>query len=119
MIKKEYIEEMFQRHFKTVLEPQADSEEKSIHSSVVRMDAIRIMENIDTLQAMLHHEHQLLNLYNAKAHQDACYTPISERKWSKPKQYGDIQDKEENDEDHSTHVESPRRNFISRKNTDM
>ena len=78
MIKKKYIEEMFQRHFKTMLEPQADSEEQSIHSSVVYMVAIRIMEKIDTVQAMLHHEHQLFNLYNAKAHQDACYTPISE-----------------------------------------
>ena len=49
------------------------------------MDAVRIMETIDVLQAMLHHQHQLLNLYIAKAHQDAHYTPISEQKWRKPK----------------------------------
>ena len=91
MIKKEYIEEMFQRHFKTTLGPQDDSEEPSIHPAVAHMDAVRIMETIDVLQAMLHHQHQLLDLYNAKAHQDACYTPISEQKRSKPKTYGDIQ----------------------------
>ena len=87
-IKKKYIEEMFQRHFKTMLGPQDDSEEPSIHPTVAHMDAVR---TINVLQAMLHHQHQLLDLYNAKAHQDACYTPISEQKWSKPKTYGDIQ----------------------------
>ena len=91
MIKKEYVEEMFQRYFKTILGPQDDSEEPSIHPTVAHMDTVRIMETIDVLQAMLHHQHQLLNLYNAKAHQDAHYTPISEQKWSKPKTYGDIQ----------------------------
>ena len=91
MIKKEYVEEMFQRYFKTMLGPQDDSEEPSIHPTVAHMDTVRIMETIDVLQAMLHHQHQLLNLYNAKAHQDAHYTPISEQKWSKPKTYGDIQ----------------------------
>ena len=91
MIKKEYIEEMFQRHFKRMLGPQDDSEEPSIHPTVAHMDAVRIIETIDVLQAMLHHQQQLLNLYHAKAHQDAQYTPISEQKWSKPKTYGDIQ----------------------------
>ena len=90
-IKKEYIEEMFQRHFKTMLGPQDDSEEPSIHPAIADMDAVRIIETIDVLQAMLHHQQQLLDLYNAKAHQDACYTPISEQKCSKPKTYGDIQ----------------------------
>ena len=92
MIKKEYIEDMFQRHFKTMLgPPQDDSEEPSIHPAVAYMDAVRIMETIEALQAMLHHQHPLLDLYNAKAHQDTHYTPISEQKWSKPKTYGDIQ----------------------------
>ena len=53
---------MFQRHFKTMLGPQDDSEEPSIHPTVANMDAIRIMETIDVLQAMLHHQHQLLDL---------------------------------------------------------
>ena len=73
---------MFQRHFKTTLGPLGDSEEPSIHPTVAHMDAVRIMETNNVLQAMLH---LFLNLYNAKAHQDACYTPISEQKWSKPK----------------------------------
>ena len=71
MIKKENIEEMFQRHFKTTLGAQDDSDEQSIHPVVAHMDAVRIMETVDMLQAMLHHQHQLLNLYNAKTNQDA------------------------------------------------
>ena len=91
MIKKEYIEKMFQRHFKTTLGPQDDSEEPSIHPAVAHMDAVRIIETIDVLQATLHHQQQLHNLYHAKAQQDERYTPISEQKWSKPKPCGDIQ----------------------------
>ena len=55
LIKKEYIEEMFQRHFKTMLGPHDDSEEPSIYPTVAHMDAVRSMETIDVLQAMLHH----------------------------------------------------------------
>ena len=55
------------------------------------MHAVRSIESIDVLRAIFHHQHQLLNLYNAKAHQDAHYTPMSEQEWSKPKTYGDIQ----------------------------
>ena len=124
MIKKEYIEDMFQRHFKTMLGPQDDSEEQIIHPTLPLMDAVRIMEPIDVLQAMLHHQYQLLHLYNAKAYQDACYTPISEQNWSKPKTYGDIQGEAKVDKKRMMKiiqhmVESPRRNFISRKSTDM
>ena len=74
-----------------MLGPEDDSEEPSIHPSVAHMNEVRIMETIDELQAMLHHQHQLLDLYNAKAHQDACYTPISEQKRSRSKIYRDIQ----------------------------
>ena len=88
-IKKDYIEEMFQRHFKAMLRPQDDNEEP--HPAVAHMDAVRIIETINVLQAMLHHQQQLLNLYYGTAHQDACYIPILEQKWSKPKTYGDIQ----------------------------
>ena len=107
-----------------MLGPQDDSEEPIIHPTVPHMDAVRIMEPIDVLQAMLHHQHQLLDLYNAKAHQDACYTPISEQNWSKPKTYGDIQGEAKVDKKRMMKiiqhmVESPRRNFISRKSTDM
>ena len=104
MIKKEYIEEMFRRHFKTTFGPQDDSEEPSIHPTVAHMDAVRIMETIDVLQAMLHHQHLLLNLYNAKAHQDTCYTPISEQKWSKPKTYGDIKGEVKVDKKRTTKI---------------
>ena len=55
------------------------------------MDGIIIIETIDVLQAMLHHQQHFFNLYNAKANQDACYTSISDQEWSKPKTYGDIQ----------------------------
>ena len=61
------------------LGPQDDSEEPSIHPAVVHMDAVRIIETIDVLQATLHHQQQLLNLYHAKAQQDERYTPISEQ----------------------------------------
>ena len=89
MIKKEYNEEMFQRHFKTMPGPQDDHEEP--HPTVAHMDGVRIIEAIDVLQTMLHHQQQLLDLYHAKTHQDACFKPISEQKCSKPKTYGDIQ----------------------------
>ena len=72
-----------------MLRPQDDNEEP--HPAVAHMDAVRIIEAINVLQAMLHHQQQLLNLYHGTAHQDACYIPISEQKWSKPKTYGDIQ----------------------------
>ena len=87
-IKYEYIKEMFQRHFKRTLGPQDDSEETN--PTIAHMDAVRIIETIDVLQAMLHHQQQLLNQYHAKTHQNACYIPISEQKWSKLKPYGDI-----------------------------
>ena len=76
-----------------MLGPQDDSEEPSIHPAVAHMDAVRIIETIDVLQAMLHHQQQLLDRYHGKLHQDACYTPISEQEWSIPKPYGDIQGK--------------------------
>ena len=68
-----------------MLGAQDDSEEPSIHPTVAHIDAVRIIETIDVLQAMLHHQQQLLDLYHAKTHQDAHFTPISEPKWSKPK----------------------------------
>ena len=39
------------------------------------MDALGIIETVNVLQAMLHHQ-QLLDLYHAKTHQDSCYIPI-------------------------------------------
>ena len=79
MIKKEYIKEIFQRHFKTMLGPQDNSEEPSIHPTVAHMDAVRIIETIDVLQAMLYHQQQLLDPYHGKTHQDAHNIPISEK----------------------------------------
>ena len=75
MIKKKYINEMFQRHFRRTLEPQDDNEEP--HPAIAHMDAVRIVETIDVLKAMLHHQQRLLDLYHTKTHQDACYIPIS------------------------------------------
>ena len=37
MIKEEDIEEMFQRHFKTMLGPQDDNEEPCIHPAIAHM----------------------------------------------------------------------------------
>ena len=54
------------------------------------MDAVRIIETMNVLQAMLHHQQQLLNLYHAKTHQDTCYILISEEKWSKLITHGNI-----------------------------
>ena len=54
------------------------------------MDAVRTIETMKVLQAMLHYQQQLLNLYHAKTHQDTHYTPISEQKWSKPITYGKL-----------------------------
>ena len=62
MIKEEDIEEMFQRHFKTMLGPQEDSEEPSIHPTIAHMDAVRIIETIDLLQALTHQSPDRLNI---------------------------------------------------------
>ena len=42
------------------------------------MYAVHIRETMNVLQAMLHHQHQLLDLYHAMTHQDSFYLPFSE-----------------------------------------
>ena len=68
---------MFQRHFKTTLGPQDDNEEP--HPTIAHMDAVRIIETVNVLQAMLHDQEQLFDPYHAKTHQDACYIPIQNK----------------------------------------
>ena len=80
-VKKEYINEMFQRYFKSTLGPQDDNEEP--HPTITHMYTVKIIETMNVLQAMLHYLEQLLNLYHAKTHQETHYLPISEQKWSK------------------------------------
>ena len=63
MIKKNYINEMFVKHFKSALGPQDDDEEP--HPCVAHMYAIHITETMNALQAMLKHQRQLIDLYHA------------------------------------------------------
>ena len=76
MIKKECIKELFEKHFKSTLGPQ-DNDNKP-HPAIVHMYAVHITETMNVLQAMLHHQQQLLDLYHAMTHQDSFYLPFSE-----------------------------------------
>ena len=72
---------MLKRHFKSTLVPQDNDDEP--HPAIAHLYAVKITETMNVLQAMVHYQWQLLNLYNAKTHQDPHYIPFSEKQWSK------------------------------------
>ena len=76
MIKRECINEMLKRHFKSNLGPQ-DNNDK-LHPAIAHLYAVQITETMNVLQAMVHYQWQLLDLYHAKTHQDSLYIPFSE-----------------------------------------
>ena len=76
MIKKACIKEIFEKHFKRTLGPQ-DNDNKH-HQAIAHMYAVHIIETMTVLQAMVHHQQQLLNLYHAMTCQDSFYLPFSE-----------------------------------------
>ena len=47
------------------------------------MYAVHITETMNVLQAMVHHQWQLLNLYHAMTGQDSFHQPFSEQQWSR------------------------------------
>ena len=77
MIKKECINEIFKRHFKSNLGPQDNNDEPL--PTIVHLYAVHIIETMSMLQAMVHYQWQLPNLYHAKTHQDPFYIPFSEK----------------------------------------
>ena len=81
MIKREYINEMFKRHFKSTLGPQDNDDEP--HPAKAHLYAVNITETMNVLQAVVQYQLHLLNLYHAKTHQDPHYIPFSEQQWSK------------------------------------
>ena len=76
MIKKECIKEMFEKYFKSTLGPQDNDNES--HPAVAHMYAVHITETMNVLQAMVHHQRPLLDLYHAMTCQDSFYLPFSE-----------------------------------------
>ena len=80
---------MFKRHFKSTLGPQDNDDEP--HPTIAHLYAVKITETMNVLQAMVHYQRQLLNLYHAKTHQDPHYIHFSEQQWSKQITYGKLQ----------------------------
>ena len=76
MIKRECINKMFKRHFKSNLGPQDNDDEP--HPAIAHLYAVHITETMNVLQAMVHYQWQLLDLYHTKTHQDPFYLPYSE-----------------------------------------
>ena len=76
MIKKACIKEMFEKHSKNTRGPH-DSDNK-LHPAIAHMYAVHITETMNVLQAMIHRQRQLLDLYQAMTHQDSIYLPLSE-----------------------------------------
>ena len=73
---KACIKEMFEKHFKSNLGTQDNHNEP--HPAIAHMYAVHITETMNVLQAMVHHQRQLLDLYHAMTNQDLFYLPFSE-----------------------------------------
>ena len=71
MIKKGCIKEMFAKHFKSTLGPQDN--DNGHHPATAHMYAVHITETMNVLQAMVHNQWQLLDLYHAMTCQDSFY----------------------------------------------
>ena len=67
--------ETFKIHFKIKVGPQDNDDES--HRAIAHMYAVHITEAMNELQAMVHHQWQMFNLYHTKIHQDSFYLPIS------------------------------------------
>ena len=76
MIRKECTKEMFEKRFKSTFGPQ-DNNNKP-HPAMAHIYAVYITEATNVLQAMVHHQQQLIDLYHAMTHQDSFYLPFSE-----------------------------------------